>query len=166
MIRAGEMLTFVAAGRKPSWWPIDADGVSTLKADLARTLSTAFRVHTIDIASSGAVDLFNWSYVATIVVTLRESYAHVNDASSVVANAVWQATGELPSVSAPDYGQPTPAAPAGVLEPIRDALTGVVTGVRSEVNFVLVLVVGGILVLGYLLVSGRNVGAIAKAVRS
>jgi hypothetical protein len=134
MIRTGSAIRFDAAGSSDGW--DDADTRSRIDIELSKY----FRVQAIDLKAGGSfAEYFGWPFRADITVTTREDYGELNDVSSIVAHAIYEATGYMPTVSVPSAGQPsqpTPDVGGNPLSPVYDLLSGL----DSTARFVLVVV--------------------------
>src|SRR5262245_57852514 len=101
-IPAGTSIQFSVSGSADGF--DDDDAQTAVRTELSRYFGVV-RVYLDAPALSGIYSA--WPWTADVVITTREAYGTIGDVSSIVAHAVYEATGYMPSVSAPRYGQPS-----------------------------------------------------------
>jgi hypothetical protein len=102
MIRNGETITFDVQGTTGGGWPRTVAGV---RQEVIDALTPFFEIQDVPIFTSSFLSdpfhsLSQWPYTSTVRATMQSDYADVRDVDSVIANAFYQATGELPTVTA------------------------------------------------------------------
>lgn len=102
MIRNGQTLTFTVNGTTGQWLPRTVAGV---RQDAIDALTPFFDVESVSVNSpSFASDpihyIANWPYTAYVRATVQADYGDVRDVDSIVAHAFYEATGEIPTVTA------------------------------------------------------------------
>jgi hypothetical protein len=127
-IPAGTSIRFSVSGSADGF--DDDDAQNAVRAALAQYFGVQ-RVY-LDAPAFGGV-YSGWPFTADIVVTTREAYADASGPASIVAHAVYEATGYMPSVSAPSYGGPTNEEPStlGIAESISAATKAIGDGLRN-----------------------------------
>lgn len=105
MVRNGQTITFDVQGSTGAYLPRTVNGVRQAAID---ALTPFFSVQDVSIASSSFLSdplhsLSLWPYRATVRATVQADYADIRDVDSIVANAFYQAAGELPTVTANGY---------------------------------------------------------------
>src|SRR5688572_3011183 len=100
MVPAGTILRYDARGTAGGWTVATQDGVrSAIATELAKYLS----VVSCRINGQGSFyELLEWDFVAQIAVETRGAYSAERDVRDIVAHAVYEATGHMPSVGEPD----------------------------------------------------------------
>lgn len=147
MYRAGTELTIVAAGSAESFWTsLDFwNGVSSPELQSAvdlRLIGRGIDVYAIDIADRGMKDTATWQYRATVKCASRSDHARAEDVAAVVANAFYEETGYMPTVSITSLGQaaPGPLAPTWTVPDlipdlgIGDAAGEVAAGIKDTID--------------------------------
>lgn len=162
MIPAGTTITFQVAGSTGIGLTGFGTSPDSVRNDVTAYLSGFFDVYSVTVNAESllqsAIEFsWNWTYTATVTLGTREDYGSVDDIGSIVAHAFYQAGGALPTVSAPDYGEPT----QGQL-PVNQGpnLGGFLQGLQGTTA----LLVVGLVVLVGLLAFGPNVKAIVRKV--
>jgi hypothetical protein len=150
MVSAGSTLSFDARGTAGGWLPVTVDSV---RQDISDALAGYFLVQSVTVNNQGSFyELEQWQYVARITVRTREAYGAVDDAGSIVAHAVYDATGYLPTVGAVgSQGASGVPSGGGIADTIADAFKGI----TGELNTTLVIV-GLVLVAGVFVLSGKT----------
>lgn len=102
MIQAGSTYTFDVQGTTGQWVPRTVAGV---RADVLDQLSAYFDVEDVSIETTGFLSdpvhyVTNWAYRSTIRASVRADYGDIRDVDSIIANAFYNATGDLPTVTA------------------------------------------------------------------
>jgi len=146
-IPAGTSIRFDVSGNADGL--DDADTTIAVRAELAKY----FTVQRVSLDASTVFEYSGWPFRADVVVQTTEAYGDVNGPASIVAHAVYEATGYMPSVSAPSYGGPSqPDDSMGgfgdtlrdLASSVGDAIGNVVKGatdpVASEFNKILIVV--------------------------
>lgn len=111
MIKAGTRITFRVAGRTGGLTPINA---GELKLNASDALRAWFNVISVDLVRPGAWEILDpsqwyyWDYSATVVAEPLSDYGAIDDLDDVVAHAFYLASDEIPTVTAPAYGEPEP----------------------------------------------------------
>lgn len=118
MIPANTSIQFSVSGAADGW--DDDDTQTAIRSELSKYFGV-LRAY-IDAPALGGV-YYGWPWTGEIAVVTREAHAEVNDVTSIVAHAIYEATGYMPAVSAPAYGQPSNEDP-GVLPSLPSA-TGI-----------------------------------------
>lgn len=102
MIAANQSIKFSVSGSADGW--DDDDAQTAIRTELSKYFGVQ-RVY-IDAPALGGV-YYGWPWSGEVVVTTREAHAEIGDVSSIVAHAIYEATGYMPSVSAPAFGGPS-----------------------------------------------------------
>lgn len=100
-IPAGTSIKFTVSGSADGF--DDDDAQARVRSELSKYFGVQ-RVY-LDAPAFGGV-YTAWPFTAEVVVSTREAYGDVNGPASIVAHAVYEATGYMPSVSAPAFGGP------------------------------------------------------------
>jgi hypothetical protein len=154
MVAGGTVLTFDAQGVAGGWVPATEDAV---RSDLVEQLGRSFVVESVTVTGQGSFyELLEWPFVARIVVQTHEAYADVADVRSIVAHAIYEATGNMPTVgnvgsqgaigSGGFFGSIADAI-RGVGDSVGDAVGGATRPITQEFNFVLIAVAAVAIIL-------------------
>jgi hypothetical protein len=106
-IAAGTPIQFSVSGAADGF--DDDDAQNAVRTELSKYF-TVQRVY-LDAPALGGI-YSGWPFTADIVVQTKEAYGDVTGPASIVAHAVYEATGYMPSVSAPAFGGPSNSDPS------------------------------------------------------
>lgn len=148
-IPAGESIRFTVTGAADGF---DDDDAQNAVRD---ELSKYFGVQRVYLDGQ-AFGYSGWPFTAEVVIVTREAYGDVNGPASIVAHAVYEATGYMPSVSAPAFGGPSQDDPSvidgsgigdllrniprAIGEGIRDVLQPTAEGARDTIMPIVIVV--------------------------
>lgn len=173
MIPGGTSLSYQITGQASvfSTFFNDAAGV---RSDVISALSAYFNVQNVTVDAESALEQYEnleltaWQYSATVTLVTRSDYGSVDDIGSVVAHAFFDATGYLPTVTNPDYGEPAQQAPTtgggtgisdaatSLFDGLKSIFTNITNGALSELNMTALLLIVGILALVFVLANGKH----------
>lgn len=116
MVAAGTTVQFVVQGNVSTWSPVELD-----PANLRERIITALQANRLTVksvtlqATSWALGgLLEYTYQARIAVASQSSHGQIGDIGAIVGNAVYNATGRMPTVIPSgdplDPGDPDPDA--------------------------------------------------------
>lgn len=113
MIANGQTLSFTVNGTTGQWLPRTVAGV---RQDAIDNLTPFFDVESVSVnsptfASDPIHYIANWPFTAYVRATMRSDYGDVRDVDAIVAHAFYEATGEIPTVTADDE-EPDQAPPS------------------------------------------------------
>lgn len=120
IVRTGTVLTFTVQGTTGEYIPRAVESVRALVID---GLTPFFDVADVSIETGSFLSdplhyLSDWPYTATVRATVRTDYGDIRDVDSIVANAFYNAAGNLPTVTADDFeagqGDSATTAPGGL----------------------------------------------------
>ena len=103
MIRSNTRIVFDVHGAVNGWVPFGAPAVEDVRSRAIAGLSPFFRVHSVSVTDNG---LFDATYTARADLVVLGDYDSIDDVKSIVRSAFWEASGDVPTVSAPGYGDP------------------------------------------------------------
>lgn len=117
MIRRGTELNFTVNGQAGQW----PRSVADVRSAVIDGLTPFFDVPDVPIVTpsflSDPLDYFiNWPYTAKVRAIVKADYAEIRDVDSIVANAFYNAAGELPTVTEDslEKGQGNPDSTKGI----------------------------------------------------
>ncbi len=143
MIPAGQIIGFDFGGTAGGWVPTTEDEI---RSEIIGQLSQAFTVANLDLHSTGAIyEMLEWEFVGRLEVSPLQGFANMEDARSVVVHSIYEATGYMPTVTAPGAGW-SPLGSGGLTE----WLSGLGSGLQQTSNL---LLIGTAVVLVALVVS-------------
>jgi hypothetical protein len=107
MIANGTTITFTVRGTTGDILPRT---VANVRNDVIDRLTPFFDVASVDMSTSSILSdplhsLSDWPYTAKVHVTVRADYGDIRDVDSVIANAFYNAAGNLPTVTADGFEQ-------------------------------------------------------------
>lgn len=122
MVPAGSVLSFELRGTAGGWVPTTLDA---LRSDLVNYLSSYVTVQALTVQNEGSFyEQLEWQFISRVTVVTWEAYGKPEDVASIVAHAVYEATGNLPSVGTiGSQGASTPG--AGLASSVSDAIKSV-----------------------------------------
>lgn len=134
MVPAGTPISFQIAGDTGQWLPRT---VADVRKDALDALSPDFDVITLAIVRTASLTddplnlyYWEWPYTATLDASPRSDYGDIRDVDQVVAHAFYLGAGQVPTVTAPGYGEPTDtnpeSQPPGVTGLFRLAVVGLI----------------------------------------
>lgn len=139
MVSAGTRITFAVSGVTSLYVGTTALAVQGHVVD---ALNAIFYVDSLTVTPPNVLTdvlngfFVNTPYTAQVTVETRVDYAAVQDVASIVANAFANEVGAVPVVTAPAYGQPTPA-PATTITTLPDfgtALQNAAAGAGTDLS--------------------------------
>lgn len=117
MIAHGTAITFTVNGQA-GFWP---ESVASVRAQAIDGLTPFFDVADVSLQTRGFIEdpvnyVTEWPYTATVRATVRSDYGTIRDIDSIVAHAFYNATGNLPTVTAAGYeaAQADPSSTTGI----------------------------------------------------
>ncbi len=102
MIPARTSIQFSVSGSADGF--DDDDAQTAIRSELSKYFVVQ-RVYLDASIFSGVY--YGWPWTGEVVVSTKEAYGDVNGPASIVAHAIYVATGYMPSVSAPAFGGPS-----------------------------------------------------------
>jgi hypothetical protein len=157
MITAGTPVSFQLSGQVrigvfTPW--TDAEDV---RAGIINAMTPNLRIYSVTVRPTSfvAVGALDWSYTASVVVASKVDHGMVDDIGSIVANAFWQVTGDVPTYGAGQVvpvpiAQPEPT--GGVQQPDIDIpginLGAFGAGLQSILSNTLMIVIIGAIIVG------------------
>lgn len=130
MVPAGSVLSFELRGTAGGWIPTTLDA---LRSDLVNYVSSYMTVQALTVQNEGSFyEQLEWQFTARLTVQTWDTYGDVKDVASIIAHAVYEATGNMPSVGAVG-SQGASTAGAGLAASIADAIQAVGTTVGQTV---------------------------------
>lgn len=99
MIAANTPVSFVMTGTvRIGWFTVWTDA-EDLRAGIVNALMPFMRVYSVTVRPTSAVFIgaFDWRYTASIVVASPSAHADVDDVGSIVANKLYEVTGDVPT---------------------------------------------------------------------
>lgn len=138
MVPAGSLLTFDFRGTAGGWVPTTEDQV---RSDLIAQLGGFLTVQSLELHGQGAFyELLEWQFTGRLVARTQVAHAQLADVESIVAHALYEATGHAGTVGAKgtqgDIGSDSP----GIVKTITDGIVG-------EFNFALLILAAVAIVL-------------------
>jgi hypothetical protein len=107
-IAANAAIAFSVAGSAGEWVPRTPDDVRSAAVS-GLSLYGVVNPLTITKLSSrlplSTIDLWDWRYTATGVITTRYGHASIEDLRKVIADVFWSAAGEPVTVAFPNFGE-------------------------------------------------------------
>lgn len=105
MVNAGTSITFTVKGITGNFLPRT---VAQVKANAIDDLTPYFDVTDVTLDTSSIVSdplhaISEWPYTAHVRLTTRVAYGDVRDVDAIVAHAFYDATGEMPIVTADGF---------------------------------------------------------------
>jgi hypothetical protein len=159
MVPAGSVLSFEVRGVAGGWTPTTLD---SLRSDLVSYLSSYVGVQALNVRNAGAFyEQLEWPFVATMTVQTYEAHAAASDVGSLISHAIYEATGNMPTVGGigSQGGMPTETGGGGLFGSIGDAVGDLIGGatapITSEFNFIL-LAVGAVAVVLLVSLGGKS----------
>jgi hypothetical protein len=133
MVTAGVPITFEARGTAGGWIPVTTDGV---RNDIIDALGEWFTVQSVSVNPQGSFyEVAEWQFVARITVKPFVTYADADDAGSVVAHAIYLATGNLATIGVigTQGASGEPATAGSIVDTITDAIGKVTTAIGQGI---------------------------------
>ncbi len=145
MIAIGARLAFDVVGVAGGWIPTTTDEVRT---SAVHQLSLHFRVLNVQVRPQGAIyEMLEWPFIASVEVAPLVPYATIDDAMSVVANAFYESTGNLPTVTDAGAGLVQGGGIGNILDPITNGIGQLFSGIQNTTNLLLLLTAGVLIAL-------------------
>jgi len=127
VISAGQRTAFDVVGTAGGWLPTTVDDV---REEIIKELGPYFRVHNVTIKPTSAIyEMLEWQFLSLVEASPLVSYGSFEDAASVVAHAVYEATGHMPAVTGRGQGLPHEPGSSWIdgvgLPSVGDGLSGI-----------------------------------------